>query len=272
MARSVSTIKQEMIDYKNSQSSLDNLNSTSQTAIWNLLFYVVAVAIYTFEVLLDLFKTEVETTVAQAVPNTASWFQAKVLEFQYGDNITLQNFVPIYDPVNTDNQIITRCSIKETVNGLIQVKVAKGTVLEPLTSLEQSALKSYLKTIAYAGAKINVISQDADKVYIAADIYFDAEYILADLKTNVFAAINNYLNNIEFDGTFRKSKLEDAIQSVTGIIDVNIIDIKIRDYATSFSLSNPSVSVFTEIAAGYVEEEDTVGYTFTDTINFVSNV
>ena len=70
MARTVQQIKQSMIDAKNADANLAGLTSTSQTAKWNLYFFIVAACIAIFEQLQDLFKVDLETIAASSEPST----------------------------------------------------------------------------------------------------------------------------------------------------------------------------------------------------------
>ncbi len=60
MARTVQQIKQQMLDAKNADPTLSALTSTSQTAKWNLYYFIVASCIAIFEQLQDLFKSDLE--------------------------------------------------------------------------------------------------------------------------------------------------------------------------------------------------------------------
>ena len=82
MARSISQIKQSMLDAKNADSTLSALTSTSQTAKWNLYYFIVASCIAIFEQLQDLFKTDLEAIASTAAPSTPQWTRNKVLKYQ----------------------------------------------------------------------------------------------------------------------------------------------------------------------------------------------
>ena len=77
MARSVETILNEMIIAKENEESLSGLNSDSKTAIWRLLFYVVASAIHILEVVLDAFRVEVHKAIKDNRPGTLGWYSEK---------------------------------------------------------------------------------------------------------------------------------------------------------------------------------------------------
>lgn len=273
MARSIALIKQQLLDQKNAQAALSGLTSTSQTAIWNLWLFIQAFAINIFEQLLDSYKTEIETVANSAIPNTDAWVQAQAFKFQYGDNIQLVNLVPTYTTIDTAKQIVTRCSVKTDNNKICQIKVAKDT--GKLTTPELNALTTYYGYIGNAGISYNIISDDADRIEIAADVYYDGQYT-ATIQSNVEAALNTYLANISFDGIIYVSKIEDTIQGVQGVKDIKLTIINARRDSVAYgngsvvyNLSTGTNARLYQTYAGYIEEENTSGHLFADTINYI---
>jgi hypothetical protein len=272
MARSISVIKQQLIDQKNATPELSELNSTSQTAIWNLWLYIQAVAINIFEQLQDAYKIEIETIADSSIPNTDAWVQAQAFKFQYGDNIQLINLVPTYTTINATKQIITRCSVKTDNNRICQIKVAKES--GALDSLELTALESYYNYIGNAGISYNLISAPADKIEIVAEVFYDAQFV-STISANVTTALNNYFANLSFDGVVYVSKIEDSIQGVTGVKDIKISEVNTRrstqSYGTGavvYNLSTGTNARFYQTYAGYIIEETETGHTFLDTITY----
>lgn len=272
MARTIAQIKQQMVDEKNAQSDLNDLTSTSQTAIWNLVLFVVATGIALFEQLQDIFKEEIEALVALAAPATPQWIQDRVFKFQYDSTtpqvVTLVDFVPGYATVNENKRIITRCSVKTDVNRLVKIKVAKSDPPAALASAEKTSLESYLDHILPAGIQRNVISLAADRLYVDAEIFYNGQYS-ATIETDVIDAINNYLSELPFDGIVKISAIEDAIQAVAGVDDVVINTVKARPNATPFSGATTVARIW-ETVAGYIIEEDTAGQTFADSLTFTA--
>ena len=128
MARTVQQIKQQMLDAKNADPTLSALTSTSQTAKWNLYYFIVASCIAIFEQLQDLFKADLEAIASTAAPSTPQWTRNKVLKFQTGDvaELNTSTFVIEYPTVNTANQILTRCAVITAPNRTVLIKVAKN--------------------------------------------------------------------------------------------------------------------------------------------------
>jgi len=281
MARTIEQIQASIIANIQSTPELAEANSTSTRAIWRLFSYVVAVAILLLEQIIDVFKAENETALSQAIPNTASWLTKKIFEFQYSATnpqiIQLNNLIPSYNVVDTSLRIITRASVVTTVSNRVIIKVAKSEPPVALASGELSSLQGYINALGVAGVQYNCISQDADRVYINADIFYNGQYS-STIQGTVINAIQLFLANLSFNGQLKISDLELAIRNTVGVNDILIKDIKVRDSFTTFENGTYLIQNKTTISrlfptiAGYIVEEDTTGYTFADSLNFISNV
>jgi hypothetical protein len=271
-----------MIDEKNNQSALNGLTSTSQTAIWNLWFFIVASCIAIFEQLQDRFKIDLETIAYNTPPNTPQWTREKIFKFQY-DATTPQvavldttTFVVDYPTINTAYNIISRCAIVTENNLNVSVKVAKNTPPVQLTTPEETALAAYIDTWGSVGLSYNIINQPSDKLEVVADIYYDSQYS-AVISTNVEAAINNYMANLPFNGIISNQSIVDAVQLVVGVQNVKLTRVLVRrnsvSYGAGVTLYNLPTGVDAvkyQTYAGYVEEETTSGHTFADTLNYIA--
>ena len=281
MARTIQQIQTEILNKKNEVSGLSGLTSTSQVSIYNLWSFVTATAIYVQESLWDIFKTELETDIANAPVGTATWVQAQAYKFQY-DSVTPQiihltpDFVPYYDVVDETKQIINRASVKTLSNNFVSVKVAKQEPPIPLTPTELTSFKGYLNEISFAGVSYNTVSYNPDKLMVGATIYYNGQYA-ATVSADTLTAINNYLVGLPFDEFVRVSKLEDALQAVPGVTDVVMNNVALRSTFTAFSGATYLVQSNTEIFnkyptfAGYAITETTSGYTPSDTLVFIAD-
>lgn len=278
MARSVDEIQIAIITDVQSLPELAAANSTSKRAIWRLWTFVVASAIAIFEQLMDVFKSEMETTVSLAAPQTTQWFQNKCLLFQYSATdpqvLQLINLVPQYPLVNTTLRIVTRCSVRTTINNTVLIKAAKNEPPEPLDSGELSALQSYVGVLGVAGVYYSVLSQESDKLYIAADVYYNGAYS-AIISSNVIASITAYLSSLPFDGAMRINDLEAAMRGALGVNDVVLRNVKARANGTTLAnatylvLNSQFIGRLWSTVSGYIVGETTPGSTFADTLNFI---
>ena len=278
MARSIQQIHQQILAQVAAEPNLTGLNSVSTTSIYNLWAYVTATIMFFQETLWDIFKTNLETDIAKAPVGTDSWVSSQSYKFQYDamvpQIIHLTNFVPAYDTIDLTKQIITRVSVKTSPLRIVNVKVAKQEPPIKLTPTELTSFKGYLDEISFAGVQYNAISLDADQVLIGAQVYYNGQYS-ASIQADVILALNNYLSSVPFDGFIRLSKIEDAIQSVTGVNDVILNNVAIRAALTVFSsttyMLQSNLEIFNKypMFAGYAVGETTGGSTFTDLLVFI---
>ena len=277
MARTVAQIKQSMLDAKNADSTLSTLTSTSQTAKWNLYYFIVASCIAIFEQLQDIFKTELETIASTAAPSTPQWTRNKVLKYQKGDvaQLNTTTYVIEYPTINTANQILTRCAVITAPNRTVLIKVAKGNPPTPVSVGELAEVQSYVETFNPAGIAFTLINENSDKMEVAATIYYNGQYS-AVISTNVVAALNSYMANLPFNGVISTQAVVDAIQAVEGVISVSLARILVRKHSvaygagvTLYNLSTGVDAVQYQTIAGYVVQETTATHTFNDTLSYI---
>lgn len=280
MARSIATIQSTMDAEQATQTNLTTLNSTSQTAIYTLWKFITSTIINYVEQLWDIYKSDLESIVASAPVGSSRWLQKKVLYFQY-DSVTPQvleidsNFAISYPVIDATKRLITRCAIITTPVKQVIIKVAKSEPPVALTTTEKNSLIGYVSDLSFAGINYSVVSLASDKIYIKGNIYYNGQYALT-ISDAVIASINTYLANIPFNGTVSILGLTDAIQSVTGVTDLLLVDVAMRADATAFSaktyLINNKTNIITsyQSQAGYITEETTSGSTFVDQLTFIA--
>lgn len=282
MARTVDQINESILAAVADDADLSTeLTSTSRRAIWRLWAYQMALAQATFEQLAELEKENIDEVVLTAPAGNPYWVQQKMFLFQY-DSTTPQyvqlntsTFAYEYPTVDEDLQIITRCSVNRSIYNVVQVKVAKGSTPEPLTTAEKNAAQEYIDTIGVAGINYQVISLLPDRLYLQADIYYKGQYS-AVIQANVIAAVEAYLSGIDFNGKVILTDIELAIRNVEGVNDVVLEFVQAREETTGFNDSTVLVENKTELArswqtiAGYIIPEDDSGHTLADTLTFIA--
>ena len=269
MARDISVIYGEIIDTKNSRSELIGLSSTSQTAIYKLWAYITAVAIYTHELLFDLFRDEIELTLDSRINGTSPWYAQKALEYQKGDDLLVLGGGTYlgYDPILEDNRIITRCSYSEsTIDGAaaLSLKVAQGEVgsLSPLSTNDKDGVASYFEKLKFAGTYINIISIQADDIVLNdVYVYHDGVRTGNQIRSDVDDAMNSYLENLPFDGMFYVEQLRDSMQDVDNIVDVDIRLLERISYIDPNNPSNSEINRRVSLDAGHAKISPEITYT-----------
>lgn len=202
----------------------------SRFSIESIILYIVAASIWTLEKLFDTHTAEVTDYIATMKPHSLRWYVEKAKAFMYG--VPLIDGSDQYDTTNlTDEQIaekkiVTFAACTEA-NATLYLKVAKAGPA-PLTTDEKAAFVAYLHEIKDAGVRIDVISENGDYLKLQMVIYYDPLLINANGESKgtgnkvVEDAIKNYIENIPFNGEFRKNELEDAIQAVEGVVMVEL--------------------------------------------------
>lgn len=240
MARSISEIKRTMTDafmqdeairdaYGLSADKTRFADCFSAVSLENLLFYIVAACHYVLESIFEKFTQDVEQKISRAVVASIPWYFDKAKAFQYGYALVLnpRTFGYEYAKVDTSKQLVKYVAVRD-----------RGASIEMLVSAEDNgkpiplqddiltAFKHYINAIKIAGVVINVRTRKADELSIAVKVVVDPLKInrqgvdIASSEKVVEHAIENYLADIVYGGTFNKTKLVDAIQRVDGVLDV----------------------------------------------------
>lgn len=224
MARTIEVIQQQIIDNLAIGGILVSNDKFSRRRIWT---YVVAYCIWILENIMDVFKTEVNKTIAQKNPHTKNWYKNTVLAYLHGfvvDAKTLQyNLTGVSDAVVEAAQIVKYCAVADG-NESLNIKIAKQVSgeLQPLTASELAGLQDYMEDDKVgqkdAGVFINFINDPADNVQLTYDVFVNPSVIdttgvniLTGVKV-VELAIHNYLKSIEFNGLFAPQLLEDKLR------------------------------------------------------------
>lgn len=263
MARTIAEIQNEMIAAKEAESSLSGLTSTSQTAIWNLIFYICAVSIKFLEDLFDVLESDVETRRLEIPVGVLRWYASESLVYQLGDELVFADGRLDYAIIDSDKYVVDLAAA-DVVNGIVVIKAAKlvGGVAEPLSAGELSGFTQYWTEKRFAGTSISIVSQDPDLLQAYYTITVDSQLIALDGSQvgapTVFPiedAITEFLQSFQSDnfaGIMQVMNLTDAIQSVSGVQNVVATDIQARADGGSFAdiLAVPSQS-YTAVA-GYM--------------------
>lgn len=240
MARSISEIKRTMTDafmqdeairdaYDLSSDKTRFADCFSAVSLENLLFYIVAACHYVLESIFEKFTQDVEQKISRAVVASIPWYFDKAKAFQYGDALVLnpRTFGYEYAKVDTLKQLVKYVAVRDRGASIeMLVSAEEDGKPTPLSDDILTAFKHYINAIKIAGVVINVRTRKADELSIAVKVVVDPLKInrqgvdIASSEKVVEHAIENYLADIVYGGTFNKTKLVDAIQRVDGVLDV----------------------------------------------------
>lgn len=257
MARTIAAIQQQITDTKNADPTLSaSLTSSSNTAIWKLWTYIVAVCIWTLENLFDYHKGEVDEIINSQKPHTLPWYIMMARQFQYGITLPADSDVYLTTSVDPAVVIIKYAAAVELTN-LVRIKVAKlsGSALAGLSGTELSAFTAYMNRIKDAGVRLQLTSGEPDNLQLQLNIFYDplvlnsaGQRLDGTADTPVADAVNNFLANLPFNGLFVLNNLTIALQHIDGVRIGNIITAQANYAAT------PYVPIMVEYSpdAGYM--------------------
>ncbi|MFS1522147.1 nucleotidyltransferase [Flavobacterium covae] len=268
MARSIEEIHGNMLANIANHPDLQELNSTSKTAIYRLFCYIVAVAIWSLDQLFSIHKIQITTAIYEYKPGTLRWYRNMALAFQFGFNLKpdddqFNNQGATTEQIET-SKIVKYCSVKEGLESskvILKVAGEQGDNLRKLSADEIRSFTAYMKEVSFAGVKLLIINNPADKLLLKMDVYIDP--LLFDSKgTNVRLGsktveidLKKYLKNLPFDGELVVNDLIAHLRSVDGVINVNITTIQSSylDLTTNTYTPFTAINVKTIPLAGYFE-------------------
>ncbi len=264
----IQAIRGEIYGEISSDTNLSALNSPSRVSVWQLILDLVAFVLWINQTQWEFYKSELEQLAANAIPHTALWYANKAKEFQLGDFLDATNGTVVYPVINLNNRIVKQSSVREA-GGRLFIKIAKdlGGNLQPLSAIELQSFRGYMNNISDAGVQLEIISTNADLLKLEIDIYYDA--INSNIRNQVYAAINAYIQGLPFDGVFRKTGLVDALQTLVGLRDVEIKTCQASVAYTSTPQYVP-VAVFYDTIAGYLRIDP--AFPLSNSVNFIPYV
>lgn len=287
MARKITDIKQELTATFMAKTVLQEAygfadgsvfeNEFSKVSIESILFDIFAFGVFLLEVIFDHHKKEIDTAIYEQKSGTPRWYRNMSLAFQYGfdlleDSDKFDNAGYTTDQIEA-SKIIKYCSVKESIeSNRLTIKVAGelGENLKPLDETQKASFREYLAETRYAGVKINVVNNPADKLLLNMAIYRDV--LVLDEGGNsiinggrpVEKAIRDYMKALPFDGELVLNDLIEKLRAVEGVNNAHIINATSSAFNSAQGVFLPfaPINVKTIPVAGYFEivNFDTVSY------------
>lgn len=257
MSRTISQIYSEAIYTRNNYlqiTELDSGRTKHKMSVLNLMTYVMAVLIYSYETILDVFEVNIAKLIAARINGTPAWYVTMAYKFQYNsannsnDNFGFNEntFMLEYETVDASHRIISKAAYQEYTSDSIILKVCKnnvdsagianGMIYMPLSNNEMNAFKYYIQSIKFVGSKIYCVSIPGDLVTIKCNngvaIYYDDTYATAEsVLAGIHEALVNYAKSLEYNSFVYYQSFIDAIQTVNNIVSIDAgISIEIRSY------------------------------------------
>jgi hypothetical protein len=222
----------------------------SKVSIENILFYIVASAIWIIERFFDEHKKDVQRLIDEIIPHRPKWYRDRTLLFMK-DKV----LIPDTDKYDTsgmsDSDIEAARVVKYAVAtenkdaSILTIKVAgeSGGVRSKLDPDTQAQLSAYLREIKDAGVRINLVNSNPDIFNCEVDIYYDAMLLPENVQAVCKDVITRYVENLPFNGEYTNMALVDALQGVEG---AKVVEFK------GATTKVDGESTITEINARYV--------------------
>ena len=240
MARTIAEIKKSMTDRFMSDATIleryglkagDSFDAKfSKVSIENILFFTVAAVIYALESMFDAFRADVEQRISDAVVASIPWYHKICLEFQYGDDLVYDENSCEYHYAQVDEakKVIKYASVRDNASGVdILVSADDNGTPKALSDDVLTVFKKYLNARKPAGVLADIHSYEPDDLRISMRVQYDPMVLNTNgsLITDpqvypVEQAISDYVLGIVYGGVLNKTKLVDAVQSATGVVDV----------------------------------------------------
>lgn len=229
--------------------------STSKVAEWRLWTYVVAVVIHAFELILDLFRAEIETAVDKVVSGTERWYAEMCYRFQNGHTVLFDDKTATwyYAEDDPDARIVKVAAIS-VKNKKLFIKVAKFDAqgkVGPLSAEELFNFSGYISAIKFSNDEADTISTDADMIRYNLEVFYNPAVPVTVVRQGVEQVLADFRMELSFDAKFYTQRLIDKVMRVDGVVTVDPKSFarKGADTAGEFV----PVSVMTELQSGYFD-------------------
>jgi len=251
---------------KEIQTGLDNevlsrFPSIGNTPVaeWKFWTLIMSVAIRTIQVIIKAFRDEVEDKLNYIRPGTIGWYALIARQFQYGYNLIVKADGSLgYENDVEAAKIISAVAVTEN-DGIVTLKVARlvNSVLAPLDQNQLLAFSNYISSVKFVGTKTTIVSTVPDVIGYAIKVYYDPSKDPEAITDLVQAAIDQYKNELGFDGIVYRQKFINKIMSVDGIVTCDM-----TAFAAIPAGGDPvSIGIMYETQAGYFNYNENSGFT-----------
>ncbi|GIZ09974.1 nucleotidyltransferase [Flavobacterium sp. UMI-01] len=209
----------------------------SLVSLENILFEIMALALFIHELFFDQHTKEVNERLANEKAGTKPWYRTMALRFQYGfdlvpDKDYFDNGTATAEQIE-NSKIIKYAAVNEAQDSSRVILKIAGETDGVLTDFDDpaqvEAIESYINEIRVAGVEVTIINYKADRLYLNLRIKRDPLVLSADglskLDGNypVNEALQEFMKELDFNGELRLSALVDKLQLVPGVLDATLL-------------------------------------------------
>lgn len=249
----------------------------SLVSMENIIFEIVAFAIYVLELIFDKHKLEVDEALEQLKPHNPRWYRNKALAFQYGFNLIEDS--DKYDNTGVSSEALAASKIikysavveaKDESRLIVKIATETGNQLHPIDEPQKEAFDAYIKEVRDAGVNITVINYLPDILRLSLRIFRDPLVLDengVDRRTGkkpVEIALQEYMKELPFNGELILQELANKLEVVEGVKIVQVdqvqskwIDGDLGNYGDFEQIDVREIPV-----SGYFEIENFNGVTY----------
>ncbi len=235
---SLNRVKQNMpelgVYINNDAESLDtakklvnDVRTQSRVAIWRLWLWIMAVASWMVEKLQEKHEAKINQLIAIDKPHTLNWYREQCLLFQLGYELEWDGEVFKYPTIDESARIVKYAAATEGDNKIIIKVLKEGKT--PLNQQELTAFQAYWRRWKDAGVDLQFISQPANSLIFAVEIYRNRNIVnedntlVANPDVNVVeAVIDQYAGSMNFNGIFDMLEAIQTVKSHPGITNITV--------------------------------------------------
>jgi hypothetical protein len=209
----------------------------SLVSLENILFEIVALALFIHEQFFDQHTKEVDDRLANEKPGGLAWYRTMALRFQYGfdlvpDKDYFDNGTATLEQIEASKIIKYAAVIEATDSSRVILKIAGEVngVLSNFTDPSQvEAIEFYVNEYRVAGVQVTVINYKADRLFLNLQIKIDPKILdnngMSKLNGNypVNEALQEFMKELKFNGELVLNSLVDKLQLVPGVIDPTVL-------------------------------------------------
>lgn len=172
----------------------------------------------------DTIEAKLNALIETKKSHRPTWYRQKALDFMV--DMILVEGEDYYDTTGMSAadieaaKVIKFCAVDESDDASeITIKIAtlNGTTKEPVSADVLGQVEEYFERIKDGGVLIRIVNMLPYKLGAEIDVYFDALLLSANVEAAVRVAIENYINNLPFNGEFSNMALVNAIEKASGV-------------------------------------------------------
>lgn len=235
MSRTLSEIYEEAKTYRDEYLGLTetSYSNDSKMSLMDAITYIVAACVWTFESLQNVFVSDVAEDLDDRINGTASYYVHALLKYQSGDELVTNDEGTqfYYETEDESKQVVTKASYYYVSQSgfydkrlVLKCATGEAGAYEKIDDDELVNISAYINQIAFAGTSIVIDSRSGDILLPYLNVYYDGEVTESEVMENIEEALNDYIENLDFNGIVYAQKVIDAIQSAEHVTDVEMTE------------------------------------------------